>query len=132
MARKTSYLLLMLIISGCGTSQINGPDKVIDVSRIIIDKTGKQAGGDVEMITRCSGFILSEKEVRNFLVHATHIRDNGPDKYYRILPCSSTGTVLSTNENTIGLYVPEGQSLFRARINHAVCGNNAVKGSGVC
>lgn len=94
MARKTSYLLLMLIISGCGTSQINGPDKVIDVSKIIIDKTSKQADGGVEMITRCSGFILSEKEVRNFLVHATHIRDNGPDKYYRILPCSSTGTAV--------------------------------------
>jgi hypothetical protein len=94
MARNTSYLLLMLIISGCSTSQIDELDKVIDVSNIIIDKTSKQSDGSVEMITRCSGFILSEKEVRHFLVHAAHIRDNGPDKYHRILPCSATGTAV--------------------------------------
>lgn len=94
MARLTTYLILVLLIAGCTTNQPNETDKVLDIAKIRIDTTSKRSDGSVEMITRCSGFLLSEKEVRAFLENASRIKDEGADKYYRILPCSATGTAV--------------------------------------
>lgn len=93
MIRATTYLILALLYSGCTASHLSESDNDLAIDRIHIDSTSKRLDGSAEMITRCSGFILSEKQVRDFLVYAVRIKDSEPDKYYRILPCSSTGTV---------------------------------------
>lgn len=91
---KTIFLILTLLLSGCAGKQLNESDVDLDIGKIRIDATSKNSDGSAAMITRCSGFILSEKEVRNFLMYASRVKDDGADKYYRILPCSATGTAV--------------------------------------
>lgn len=94
MTRTATYLLLAFLFCGCAPSQRQDSGDGLTVAKIRIDTTSKGLDGSVEMITRCSGFILSEKQVRAFLAHATRIKADEPNKYYRILPCSSTGTAV--------------------------------------
>ncbi|MCK7577311.1 MAG: hypothetical protein MZV65_16715 [Chromatiales bacterium] len=73
---------------------IDRPDGKLDISLIRIDPIARQADGGADAVSRCSGFILSEKEVRTFLVHAARFRDDGSGKYTRILPCSAGGSAV--------------------------------------
>ena len=94
MARATTYLILTLLFSGCAANQVSKSSDGLGIGRVRIDAKSKHMDGSVEMITRCSGFILTEKQVRDFLTHAVRIKDSEPDKYYRILPCSATGIAI--------------------------------------
>lgn len=93
-ARSSVGLMLTLLITACAATPLNESDNNLRIGKIRIDATSKRTDGSVEMITRCSGFILSENEVRNFLTLASRSKDDGSDKYYRILPCSATGTAV--------------------------------------
>lgn len=91
MTRVTRYLIIAVLLTGCAAGQVDKSEHGLEIDRIHIDTTSKRADGSAEMITRCSGFILSKKLVRDFLLHAVRVKDDEVDKYYRILPCSSTG-----------------------------------------
>ncbi len=93
-ARTTISVFLVFLLGSCAGKPISESSQALDISRIRFDATSKLAAGNAETISRCSGFILSEKEVRNFLTHAARFRDDGSSKYTRILPCSATGTVV--------------------------------------
>ena len=97
MLRTTAFLILSFLVNGCTTSRLNEPGQDIQIGSIRVDPTSTRVDGSTEMITRCSGFILSEKEVRNFLTHASRTKDDSPEKHYRILPCSATGTAIINN-----------------------------------
>lgn len=95
MARITGYLLFTCLVTACAAQQpLSLTDETLDISKIRIDTTSKRSDGSTEMISRCSGFILSEKEIHSFLLHASRNKDDGPEKYYRILPCSVTGSAV--------------------------------------
>lgn len=94
MAMKTTFLILIFLLSGCAGKELNESDVKLDIGKVHIDTAGKSAGGGTAITTQCSGFILSEKEVRNFLMYASRVKDDGADKYYRVLPCSATGTAV--------------------------------------
>lgn len=135
MTRTTTYLLVTLLLSGCAASRPNEPDAGPDVSRIRIDAASAQLDGSPEMITRCSGFILTEKQVRDFLQHATHIREDVPEKYYRILPCSSTGSVLFNKKkyNWVIRAGGVGELYNKEDRFFSVCGRNCCdKVPGIC
>lgn len=87
-------LLLALLLGSCAGKPIGESDRDLEISRIRIDATSKRADGSPATISRCSGFILTEKEVRNFLTHAARFRDGGGGRHTRMLPCSSTGTAV--------------------------------------
>ncbi len=135
MIRVTAYLILALLLPGCAARHLSEPGNDLDIDKIHIDATSKRLDGSAEMITRCSGFILSEKLVRDFLVHAVRIKDSDPDKYYRILPCSSTGTVRINKRKYnwviraggIGEFFTDDDRFFK------VCGKNCCdKVPGIC
>lgn len=93
MSNVTRYLILTVFLTGCTISQVDNTAQGPKIDRIRIDSTSKRTDGSPEMITRCSGFILSKKLVRDFLLHAERISADETDNYYRILPCTSTGIV---------------------------------------
>ncbi len=80
-----------LLLCSCAGKPISESSQALDISRIQIDPMSRLSNGDAETISRCSGFILSEKEVRHFLTNAARFRDDGSGKYSRILPCTATG-----------------------------------------
>lgn len=92
--KTTVSVFLAFLLGSCAGKPISESSQALDISRIRFDATSKMSKGDAETISRCSGFILSEKEVGNFLTHAARFRDAGSSKYTRILPCSATGTVV--------------------------------------
>lgn len=95
MTRITGYLFFTCLVTACATPPpLSLTDETLEISKIRIDKNSKRSDGSAEMISRCSGFILSEKEVHSFLLYASRIKDDGPEKYYRILPCSATGSAV--------------------------------------
>jgi hypothetical protein len=92
MAITTAPLALALVFGGCAARPIDRPDSQLDISRIRIDATSAHAAAGT--ISRCSGFLLSEKEVRNFLTHAARFRDDGSVKRQQMLPCSASGSAV--------------------------------------
>lgn len=93
--RTTIWVFLAFLLGSCAGEPIGESSQALDISRIRFDARSKQSSKEnAETISRCSGFILSEKEVRNYLTHAARFRDDGSSKYIRILPCSATGTVV--------------------------------------
>ena len=93
---RTSTLLIftLLLVSGCSSTPLNEAGEALVIKKIHIDPTSKHSDGSTEMINRCSGFILSETEVRDFLTYASRIKNEGPGKYYLKLPCSATGSAV--------------------------------------
>ena len=135
MARIYTYLVLVFLVTGCTTGQLNESSNDLDISRIHIDPTSKRSNDSVEMISRCSGFILSEKEVRAFLVHASRTKNDGPDKYSRILPCSATGTAVINSRKYTWVIRAGGIGEFSSGENKftAICGKNCCdKVPGIC
>jgi hypothetical protein len=135
MTRTTTYLILTLLLAGCAASGLNESDAGPAVSRIRIDAASAQLDGSPEMITRCSGFILTEKQVRDFLRHAAFIREDVPEKYYRGLPCSSTGSVIFNKKkyNWVIRAGGVGELYNKDDRFFAVCGKNCcAKAPGIC
>lgn len=133
--KAATSLLLALLVYGCTTSRPLLPDSELEITRIRIDKTSKRMDGSAEMITRCSGFILSEKLVRDFLMHAARVRDDNPDKYYRVLPCSSTGNAIINGKKYYWVIRAGGVGeIFTDKERFiAVCGKNCCdKAPGIC
>ena len=134
MTRTATYLILVLLLGGCAAGRLDehaGPD----VSRIRIDAASTHLDGSPEMITRCSGFILTEKEVRDFLRHATLIREDVPEKYYRILPCTATGSLTFNRKKYNWVIRAGGVGEFYNTEDRffAVCGKNCCgKVPGIC
>jgi hypothetical protein len=87
--------LLSFLIPGCATAPMPTPSSnTFVVGKLRINQTNQQKNTSPEMISRCSGFILTEKQVRDFLMHASFFKGEAPDKYYKVLPCSATGTAV--------------------------------------
>lgn len=135
MTRKTRHLILILFLSGCTAIPLSETGEALEVSKIRIDKTSKSADSSTEMITRCSGFILSEKEINNFLTHASRIKDDGSDKYNRILPCSATGTAVVNKRKYHWIIRAGGIGEFSSGNDRfiAICGKKCCgKVPGIC
>ena len=135
MARATTFLILTLLVTGCTADRLTESSSDLDISRIYIDSKSNRSNESVEMISRCSGFILSEKEVRAFLVHAARTKDEGPDKYSRILPCSATGTAVINSRKYRWVIRAGGIGEFSSGENKfiAICGKNCCdKVPGIC
>ena len=135
MARATTFLILTLLVSGCTADRLTESSSDLDISKIYIDSKNKRSNESVEMISRCSGFILSEKEVHAFLTHAARIKDGAPDKYSRILPCSATGTAVINSRKYSWVIRAGGIGEFSAGENKfiAICGKNCCdKVPGIC
>jgi hypothetical protein len=133
--KATTYLLLTLLVYGCTTSRPLLPDTEPDISRIRVDAKSKRMDGSAEMITRCSGFVLSEKLVRDFLMYAARVKDDNPDKYYRVLPCSSTGNAIINGKKYFWVIRAGGVGEIFTGKEHfiAVCGKNCCdKAPGIC
>ena len=137
MTRTRPYLipLFVLIFAGCAGSPIDVGDNGLEIGKIHIDTTSKRLDGSTEMITRCSGFILSEKLVRGFLMHAARVKDDSPDKYYRILPCTATGSAIINHQkyNWVIRAGGVGEIYTEKERFIAVCGRNCCdKVPGIC
>jgi hypothetical protein len=135
MTRTTTYLIFTLLLSGCAANPRSESGAGPEVSRIRIDSTSKQQDGSPEMISRCSGFMLTEKQVGDFLQHATLIKEQVQEKYYRILPCSARGSVRLNRQKYswviraggVGEFYNDKERFF------AVCGKNCcAKVPGIC
>ena len=135
MTKATTYLILILLFSGCAANQVSESGDGLAIARIRIDSTSKHMDGGAEMITRCSGFILTEKQVRDFLAHAVRIKDNEPDRYYRILPCSSTGIAVINKRKYNWVIRAGGVGEFYNDMDRfiEICGKNCCdKVPGIC
>jgi hypothetical protein len=135
MIRTTTYIIFALVVASCSASQPHESDQGLNISRIHIDPTSKGRKDSPEMITRCSGFILSEKLVRDFLTYASRIKTDEPDKYYSILPCSSTGTAVIDKRKYNWIIRAGGIGEFTADGDRfvVVCGKNCCdKVPGIC
>lgn len=135
MARITTCSLLALLLTACASTPIDRPDSVLEISRIRIDPIDRSANGDPQTVSRCSGFILSEREVHNFLTHAARFRDNGSDRHNRLLPCSSAGTALINGRKYRWLIRTGGIGELVAGTDRfvAVCGKGCCdKVPGIC
>lgn len=135
MAKKIGYLILTFLLSGCAGSPLGEAGDGLEIGRIRIDKASKHLDGSTEMITRCNGFVLAEKEVHDFLAHASRIKDEGTDKYYRILPCSATGTAVINKRKYSWVIRAGGIGEFSSGAGRfiAICGKRCCeKVPGVC
>lgn len=136
MARITGYLLFIFLVTACAAQQpLSLTEEILEISKIRIDKTSKRSDGSAEMINRCSGFILSEKEVQSFILHASRIKDDGPEKYYRILPCSATGSAVINKRKYQWVIRAGGVGEFSAGKERfiAICGKKCCeKVPGIC
>lgn len=136
MARIAGYLLFTYLITGCAAPPpLSLTDETLVISKIRIDRTSKNSDGSAEMISRCSGFLLSEKEVHSFLLNASRIKDDGSDKYYRILPCSATGSVVINKRKYNWIIRAGGVGEFSAGKERfvAICGKKCCeKVPGIC
>lgn len=135
MARATTFLLFMLLITGCTANPLHESSTDLDIAKIRVDSMSKHSKGNVELITRCGGFVLSEQEVRNFLANASRIRNDEADKYSRILPCSTTGTAVINKRKYNWVIRAGGIGEFSSRQDRftAICGKKCCdKVPGVC
>lgn len=136
MERIPGYLIFIFLVTGCAAPQpLSLTEETLEISKIRIDKSSKRSDGSAEMISRCSGFILSEKEVRSFLLHASRIKDDGSEKYYRILPCSATGSAVINKRKYQWVIRAGGVGEFSAGEERfiAICGKRCCeKVPGVC
>ena len=136
MQRITGYLIFICLVTGCAAQQpLSLTEETLEISKIRIDKSSKRSDGSTEMISRCSGFILSEKEVQSFLLNASRIKDDGPEKYYRILPCSATGTAVINKRKYHWVIRAGGVGEFSAGKERfiAICGKKCCeKVPGIC
>ena len=136
MKRITGYLIFILLVTGCAAQQpLSLTEETLEISKIRIDKSSKRSDGSAEMISRCSGFILSEKEIQSFLLHASRIKDDGPEKYYRILPCSATGSAVINKRKYHWVIRAGGVGEFSAGKERfiAICGKKCCeKVPGIC
>lgn len=136
MARILAYLFITCLTAACTTQKpLSLTDEALEIRKIRIDKSSKQSDGSVEMISRCSGFILSEKEVHDFLVYASRLKKDGPDKYYRILPCSATGSIVINKRKYDWVIRAGGVAEFSASNDQfiAICGKKCCeKVPGIC
>lgn len=94
MDRLISCLALALLLPGCASGPVETAGGTIEVSRVRIAAMGQGAGGGADTLSRCSGFLLSEGEVRSYLTHASRFPDSEPERHYRILPCFAAGTAV--------------------------------------
>ena len=129
------YLLLTFFITGCTQAPVENTGQGIKFDRIRVDSASRLNDGSAEMISRCTGFILSKKLVRDFLLNAERVDAGEADKYYRILPCTSTGIVRINQRKYswivrsggIGEFYNDKDRFFM------VCGKNCCgKVAGVC
>lgn len=137
MVRTSKYIffVLFVFIGGCATSPLTESGDNLNISKIRIDPISSRSDASIEMITRCSGFILSENEVRDFLTYASRIKDDGTEKYYRILPCSATGAALINKAKYKWVIRAGGIGEFASGSNRfiAICGKNCCKKvPGIC
>jgi len=137
MANRATFLLLLFVfISGCSSVPIlTTTTSELAVGRIRIDSTSNRQDGSAEMISRCSGFLLTAVQVRGFLEHAARFMEEVPDKYYKVLPCSSTGTVVINKQKYAWVIRAGGIGEFTASGDHffMVCGKNCCdKVQGIC
>lgn len=93
-ARRPAFPLIALLLAGCTAGSIDRPDTALEISRVRIDPPGRHAGAGPDTLPRCSGFVLSEAEVRRFLTHAARFRDDGAERYGRVLPCTAGGSAI--------------------------------------
>ncbi len=62
------------------------------ISNIKIEALGKPLGDQTTLVSVCQGFLLTEKQVRDFFEYANYIKEATPSPYYEKLPCYSGGT----------------------------------------
>ncbi len=87
-----------LALCGCSKSIISVSHDGSTITRIEMKQNGATAKNQSAVFEVCKGFLLSEKQVRDFFVHATFIKDTDPANRYGILPCYSAGTAIINGE----------------------------------
>jgi hypothetical protein len=111
------------------------PSNELVIGRIKIYRTSNRQDGSAEMISRCKGFVLTEKQVRDFLAHAALFKEEAPDKYYTVLPCSSTGMAVINKRKYTWVIRAGGIGEFSASADSfiMVCGKTCCdKVPGIC
>lgn len=129
------YLLLAFFLTGCTQAPVENTEQGFKFDRIRVDPTSKLNNTSAEMISRCTGFILSKNLVRDFLLNAERVDAGEADKYYRILPCTSTGIVRINQRKYSWIIRAGGIGEFTNDKDHffMVCGKNCCdKVPGVC
>jgi hypothetical protein len=135
MIKNLLFLLPALLLCGCAPASRDDNDARLDIRKIHVDSTSKAMTGEPAMITRCTGFRLSEKQVRDFLMFASRVTDDSTDKYIGMLPCSSTGTATVNRRKYDWTIRAGGIGVFSGANDHfvLVCGKNCCeKVPGVC
>jgi hypothetical protein len=100
MLKITGGLALLVSLLGCSTPDVVTLDEhQLGISSITIEQLGKPLADRPTMVSVCSGFLLSENQVRDFFKYANYIKESTPSPYYQKLPCYSSGTA-KINEQT--------------------------------
>lgn len=96
MRQFTSNLaLLSILLAGCSTPDVVTLDEhQLGISAITIEQLGKPLADRPTMVSACSGFLLTEKQIRDFFQYASYIKEPTPSPYYQKLPCYSSGTAI--------------------------------------
>ncbi|MBI3560597.1 MAG: hypothetical protein HY080_02625 [Gammaproteobacteria bacterium] len=94
--RNTSlYSGLLLLLLGCSSAPPLFTDEhPFTISHIHVELLGKNLENQPALVNVCQGFILTEKQIHDFFVYASYIKDTNPSPYYDRLPCYSSGTAL--------------------------------------
>jgi hypothetical protein len=94
--------LLLFILSWLLLSCASGPRATDEYQRVIshikVELRGKNLEERPTMVSVCTGFALTEKQVLDFFAHAATIAEPEPNSRYNLLPCYSSGTARINNE----------------------------------
>ena len=90
--------IIASIMLGCSAGPTAMDEQQRVISQIKVEVHGKQIESRPTMTSVCKGFVLSEKQVRDFFAHAASINEPESNSRYDILPCYSSGTAKINNQ----------------------------------
>jgi len=121
------------MVPGCSTGIIGDPDKPISVITVI--QEGKNNDNRPNMTTVCKGFYLTSREVYEFYLNASLVKEAGNNNKYNILPCYSSGTAAINGKLYNWTIRSGGVGIFSNENDYFVkiCGINCCKKTpGIC
>jgi len=126
---------MLLFVGACSSGQPLIANDGNTISDVRIKISGAASDSRPDMSDICKGFILSRKQVKDFFINATPVKDTSTENKFNILPCYVSGTATINNNKYswsirsggIGEFFAKNMKIIK------VCGKGCCsKVSGIC